>query len=129
MVQFDLLTGKKAGTSWVTRRFPVTIGRAQTSALQVEEEGVWDEHLRLELDHAKGFVLSTEPNALASVNGQQIRQIVLRNGDRIQIGGLSLRFFLSSTRQGELRVREWLTWLAIATISLGQVALIYWMLP
>src|SRR3954447_455541 len=109
MVQFAILSGKKAGTSWVARRFPFTIGRTSGSGLQLEEEGVWDNHLRLELHAAEGFILSAEPNALASVNGQQIQTAVLHNGDRIHFGSIRMQFFLCATRQGDLRLREWLT--------------------
>ena len=40
-----------------------------------------DRPLRLDFNPAEGIVLSTQPNALASVNGQPVRQAVLRNGD------------------------------------------------
>jgi hypothetical protein len=52
----------------------------------------------------------------------------LRNGDLIEIGSVKLQFFLSETRQKGLRFRETLKWAAIAIISLGQIALIYWLL-
>jgi pSer/pThr/pTyr-binding forkhead associated (FHA) protein len=128
MVQLKLLTGAKAGTAWVARRFPVRIGRSTSSDLQVEEIGVWDQHLQLDFDSAQGIVLRTQPNALATVNGQPVHQIVLRNGDDIAIGSLKMQFWLSETRQAGLRFREGLTWAAIAAISLGQVGLIYWLL-
>jgi hypothetical protein len=128
MVQFRILSGKKAGASWVARRFPVLIGRSAAADLQVEENGVWDEHLRLELDLAEGFKLNVQPNALATVNGQPFQQTVLRGGDTIQIGSLKLQFFISETRQVGLGLREFITWTAIAAITLGQVTLIYWLL-
>ena len=39
-----------------------------------------------------------------------------------------MRFGLSATRQRSLRLREALTWLALAGLCFGQVALIYWLL-
>ena len=128
MVQLKLLTGRKAGTIWVARRFPVRIGRSAAADLQLEEEGVWDQHLQLDFNPAKGIVLSALPNALAAVNGHAVDQTVLRNGDSIDIGSLRMRFWLSETRQVGLRFREGLTWAAIAAICLGQVGLIYWLL-
>jgi pSer/pThr/pTyr-binding forkhead associated (FHA) protein len=128
MVQLKVLSGKKAGTSWVARRFPVRIGRAAEADLQLEDSGVWDKHLQLEFHPAKGIVLRTEPNALATVNGQPVQQAVLGNGDAIDIGSLRLRFELSETRQSGLRFREALTWACIAAICVGQVGLIYWLL-
>jgi hypothetical protein len=128
MVQLKVLSGKKAGTAWVARRFPVRIGRSASADLQLEESGVWDQHLKLDFNPAEGIVLSAEPNALAAVNGLAVHQAVLRNGDAIDIGSLKLRFWLTETRQADLRLREGLTWAAIAAISLGQVGLIYWLL-
>ena len=128
MVQLKVLSGKRAGTTWVARRFPVRIGRSGATDLQLEEVGVWDQHLQLDFDPAEGIVLSVQQNALASVNGQPVHQAVLRNGDAIEIGSLRMQFWLSETRQARLRLREGLTWAGIAAISLGQVGLIYWIL-
>ena len=128
MVQLKVLSGKKAGTAWVARRFPVRIGRSAAADLQMEESGVWDQHLQLDFDPAQGIVLSAQPDALAAVNGQAVQQTVLRNGDAIDIGSLRLQFWLSETRQANLRLREGFTWAAITAISLGQVGLIYWLL-
>jgi hypothetical protein len=128
MVQLKVLSGKRAGTTWVARRFPVRIGRSGATDLQLEEVGVWDQHLQLDFDPAEGIVLTVQENALASVNGQPVQQAVLRNGDAIEIGSLRIQFWLSETRQAGLRLREGLTWAGIVAISLGQVGLIYWIL-
>ncbi|SRR6266496_4350253 len=128
MIQFSILSGKKAGTSWVARRFPVRIGRAAGSDLQAEDPGVWDQHLQVDFIPADGFVLSTQPDARVAVNAQPVHEVVLHSGDVIEAGSLKLQFWLSETRQTGLRLREGLTWAAIAAISLGQIALIYWLL-
>jgi pSer/pThr/pTyr-binding forkhead associated (FHA) protein len=128
VVLLKVLTGKKAGTCWTARRFPVRIGRSAAADLQLEEDGVWDQHLQLDFNPAEGIVLSARPSALAAVKGQPVDRTVLRNGDTIDIGSLKLQFWLTEARQTGLRLREGLTWVAIAAISLGQVGLIYWML-
>ena len=128
MIQLRVLSGKKAGTNWVARRFPVRIGRSGSAHLQLEEDGVWDEHLQLDFSPAEGIVLNAQPDALTSVNGQPVHQAVLRNGDVIEIGSLRMQFWLSDVRQAGLRFREGLTWAGIAAISFGQVGLIYWLL-
>jgi hypothetical protein len=127
MVQLKVLSGKQAGTAWTARRFPITIGRSPKADLQSDESGVWDQHLQLDFDPAAGLVLTTQPNALAAANGQSVQRAVLRNGDTIELGSLKLQFWLSETRQRGLRFREVLTWTTIAVISLGQVAIIYWL--
>ena len=125
MIQLKILSGKKAGASLVARRFPVRIGRAASANLQFEEDGVWDQHLRLDFKPREGFFLSPEPNALATINGESLEPRLLRNGDTIEIGALKIQFWLSDTRQRGLGFREWLTWLSIAAISLGQIGVVY----
>jgi hypothetical protein len=128
MFQLKVLSGKKAGTVWLARRFPVRIGRAAAADLQLEESGVWDQHLKLDLSPEEGIVLSAQPNALATVNGQPAHRVVLRNGDAIDVGSLRMQFWLSEARQAGLSFREGLTWAGITAVSLGQVGLIYWLL-
>jgi len=72
MVQLKVLSGKKAGTTWVARRFPVRIGRASAADLQLEDEGVWDQHLQLDFNPARGIVLIAHPCAPATVNGHPL---------------------------------------------------------
>lgn len=127
MVRLRILSGKSPGAEWTARRYPITIGRSRKSDLCLEENGVWDDHLKLEL-RGQGFSLATAPNALASVNGQPVQSTILRNGDVIEIGSVKLQFWLAESRQRGLRLREGLTWIAIAAICLGQIGLIYWLL-
>ena len=128
MVQLSIVSGKTAGTSLVVRRFPVRIGRSPAADLRLEENGVWDKHLQIQFDRSEGLVLESADNALVSVNSQQVRRTVLRNGDRIELGSVALRFYLSEPRQTGLTLREGLTWAAIVAISIGQIGIIYWLL-
>src|SRR5438874_5285771 len=129
MVELKILSGNKAGTSWVTRRFPVRIGRSAQSDLRLDDAGVWDQHLRLDLRRGEGFVLRAETDALATINSQTVAEpILLRNGDRIAIGAARLQFWLASPRQRGLAFREWLTWLGIGVVTLSQLVLIYFVL-
>ena len=128
MIQLNILNGKMAGTEWSTRRFPVRIGRTRNADLQIEENGVWEDHLELKQNRAEGFVFQSRPDAPASINGELAKEGVLRNGDIIQLGSVKMQFWLSPTRQRGLRAREWLVWFGITTVCLSQVALIYWLL-
>ena len=128
MVQFKILSGKKAGSSWETRRFPVRIGRSGGSNLQLEEAGVWDDHLKVSLEPGEGFIAETHANALASINGQPIQRAALRNGDTIEIGSAKLQFWLSEAPQRGQAVREGFVWSVISLVCLAQIALIYWLL-
>lgn len=127
MVQFNILTGKKAGTEWVARRFPFHVGRSVSDGLSLDEAGVWERHVRIDLSAGEGVVSEVSPDALALVNGQRVERALLRNGDIIEMGSVKLRFGLSPTRQYSLRFREILTWIALTALCLGQVAIIYWL--
>jgi len=125
MVQLKVLSGKQTGTVALARRFPFVVGRNSTANLRLEEAGVWDRHLELNLQMPDGFTLKVHPQARATVNDQPVQQAVLRNGDLIAIGPVRIRFGLSETRQKGLRPREFLTWLALGALCATQVALIY----
>jgi len=128
MVQFSILSGKAAGSEWIGRHFNVRIGRAPSADLRLEDEGVWDEHLILDLDPAAGFIIETSSNALATINDHPLQRSILGNGDLIELGSVKMQFSFSRTRQAGLRLREGLTWAAIAAISLGQILLVYWLI-
>jgi pSer/pThr/pTyr-binding forkhead associated (FHA) protein len=128
MVQIKILSGKKAGSCWDARRFPVRIGRSADSDLQLEEAGVWDDHLKLTLDSIEGFLLQTQANTFASINGQPVQRTALRNGDTIEIGSVKLQFWLSEAAQRGQRLRETFVWTLITAVCLAQVVLVYWLL-
>jgi hypothetical protein len=117
-----------AGGHCDVRHFPFLIGRSQASDCRIEEEGVWEQHLRILVDTTKGFVLSVQPDAMASVNGQLVREAVLRNGDIISMGASQIRFLMGPTRQRGFKWREYATWFAFGLLCLGQIALIYWLM-
>ena len=128
MVQFQILSGKQAGVRWIARHFPVRVGRAATNDLQLEEEGVWDQHCVLNFDPAEGFILTVQPDALLTINHEPARNSRLRNGDSIEMGSAHLQFWLNETPQRSQRLREWFVWTLVVAICLTQVTLVYWLL-
>jgi pSer/pThr/pTyr-binding forkhead associated (FHA) protein len=128
MIQFNILSGKKAGAQSAARCFPFRIGRAVENDLQLEYDGVWDRHLVLEFQINEGFKLATSANALATVNGEPVMEKILRNGDIITIGSARLQFWLAAAQQRGLRLRENFAWALLLFITLGQCILIFWLL-
>jgi predicted component of type VI protein secretion system len=124
VVQLQLLTGSKSGTVFRSAHFPIRAGRGPESDLPLEEPGVWQHHFLIDWC-AEGLVLEAESDALLSVNDTPARRAILRNGDIITLGALKIRFSLSPVRQSSLAPREWLTWIALGALCLGQVALVY----
>ena len=129
MIQLKIVSGKLAGAVRAARHFPFRIGRAAAADLQLEENGVWDEHLQIGFDPHNGFILNTQPDAITGVNGQHVQTTtILRNGDLIQIGSAQIQFWLGEVRQHGSRFRDFLVWATIAVVSLAQVARVYWMM-
>jgi pSer/pThr/pTyr-binding forkhead associated (FHA) protein len=128
MVQFNILSGKKADAQSAARRFPFRIGRAPGSDLQLDDDGIWDQHLTLEFNRQKGFTLTTAPNALVNINGGPVQTAVLRNGDIIILGSAKLQFWLAAASQRGLRPREAFVWALLAAVTAAQFALIYWLI-
>jgi hypothetical protein len=128
MIQLNILSGKKAGTRTMARYFPFHIGRAAGNELQLEDAGVWDRHLTIELNPQSGFSVVTAPEALTTVNGVPIQNTVLRNGDAITAGSVNIQFWLAAARQGSLRLRENFVWFLLALVTFGQFILLYWLI-
>jgi hypothetical protein len=128
MVQLRVLNGSRAGTAHATRRFPCTIGRSTGDDLQLVEPGIWENHLQLDLQVPAGFRLCRLGQGRASVNGAEFDELVLHNGDVIELGAVKVQFWLAEVRQSDNRVREALVWLGLAALVLLEVALIGFLL-
>ena len=128
MIELRILAGKKAGSQSVVRRFPFRIGRATGNDLQLNDDGMWDQHLTLEFYRREGFKLAAAPNALVMINHQPVQVALLRNGDIITLGSAKLQFWLVAARQRGLWLRERLVWALLVVVLLGQFALVYWLL-
>ncbi|PAW81863.1 MAG: hypothetical protein B9S33_15945 [Pedosphaera sp. Tous-C6FEB] len=124
MVQLRVLNGGRAGAVHIASQFPCTIGRAANDSLRLNEPGVWDHHLQLELEVPTGFRLRRLGQGRASVNEQEFNDVVLRNGDVIALGAAKLQFWLGEVKQGNNRLRELITWLAIGLAVILQGILV-----
>ena len=128
MIQFQIISGRQAGSDIVVRRFPFCIGRETTADLRLDDAGVWDRHLQITFQTGEGFAFAAGTQALTLVNGQRVESGILRNGDLFELGSARLRFWLARTKQKSLRFREAITWTALVALFGGQLALIYWLL-
>jgi len=127
MIQLNVLSGRKAGSRTVVRHFPFHVGRAPGNHLLLDDDGVWDQHLALELKSG-GFNLAVAPGALATVNHEPRQNQILRNGDIITVGSAKLQFWLAAARQRGLHLRELFVWTLVIAVTAGQFALIYWLI-
>lgn len=128
MVQFTILSGKMAGSYCTARHFPFRVGRSASADLQIEDVGVWDEHLSLSLLPETAIEMTVQPGAMATINGESVNRATLRNGDLIQIGAVQLRFTISATKQKRFWGREALVWTGLGLVCLVQIGIIYWLM-
>jgi hypothetical protein len=128
MVQFNILSGKQAGSMILARRFPFHVGRDAGSDMLLEEQGVWARHLEIQLRADDRFWAVQSSEALVVVDGQKAREVELRNGALIEIGSVKLRFSLAEKPQRNQSLREDLTWVALAALVLLQIGVIYFLL-
>jgi hypothetical protein len=127
VVQLQLLSGQRRGTVFRAAHFPIRAGREAGLDLPLDEPGVWQRHFLIDW-LAEGLVLQAEEGALLSLNDTPVQRARLRNGDIITLGAVKMRFSLSPVRQSSLALREWLTWIALGALCLGQIALVYWLI-
>lgn len=125
MVQLESLSGATAGSLWSARRFPFRVGRSPGSDLVLDEAGVWDQHCVIELQPGEGFQLRATGEALVRVNAEPAAEVLLRNGDRIDLGAAQLRFWLAPATQRSLRIREACLWTLLLAVAALQVLVIY----
>jgi hypothetical protein len=128
MVQLRILSSPKADDFQVVRRFPFHVGRATDNDLKLDAPGIWNYHFMLDFKPGEGFMLQTFDEAYAAINDQPQTAARLRNGDIISFGSAKIQFWLAPPRQRGLRVRELFVWTIIGLVTLGQVALIYYLL-
>jgi pSer/pThr/pTyr-binding forkhead associated (FHA) protein len=129
MLQLKVLSGRMAGTENVARHFPYQVGRGPGNDFVIDEPGMFDRHFTINLNESKEFILQTEAGTFVAVSGQQnVRDAVLKNADLIEVGQTKILFALSPTEQHGLAFRENLTWVALALLTVSQVALIFWLL-
>ncbi|HEV2318512.1 MAG TPA: FHA domain-containing protein [Verrucomicrobiae bacterium] len=124
MIHLHVLSGKKAGSRIAASHFPFRIGRTPSNDLQLDDDGVWDEHIVLEFKRKEGFRLAVAPEAIAAINSKPADDGFLRNGDVITVGSAKVQFWISPARQRGLRLRENFVWALLIFVALTELVLI-----
>ncbi|MGV3771268.1 MAG: FHA domain-containing protein [Verrucomicrobiales bacterium] len=124
MLQFQILSGSKAGEVINCNETPAIIGRGSSVHVLLPDAGVWDEHLEVKLEglELKATVLGS---ALASINGNPFQTTLIRNGDQLTTGAASFRVYLQPAQQKKISLREAATWLIATAIVVIQIVTIF----
>ena len=129
MIRLNIIAGQRAGRSYLGKQFPLVLGRGARADVILEDDGVWDRHATLDLDRVGRFKLRAESGAMLVVNGVALPETELKSGDVLDLGGARVRFSFSETQLRSQAAREWATWVGVGLLCLGQVLLIYLVLP
>ncbi len=127
MVQLQILSGRQQGTVVPVAGFPFSIGRAGSDKLRVQEAGVWEYHVVIDSEDGSSFEMKARPNASLLLNTAPVEVAALTPGDVVELGGLKLRFELSSPQQRSNRLREVLFWLILLIAWAGQIGAVLWL--
>jgi pSer/pThr/pTyr-binding forkhead associated (FHA) protein len=123
MIELRLLSGNRKGES-VSARPPLSIGRSPSSGLCLSEPGVWESHARIACSEDGRLHLTAMGEGAVSVDSKAVRDAVLRSGDRIVLGSVTLEFRLAPARQPGLQGPERLLWSMLVAAVLLQLALL-----
>jgi len=128
MLELHVLTGRQAGAVFRPSSGRCQIGRAPDVDLRFDDSGVWDHHANLLVRDEEGIFARCNPPALATLNGVPLfEESYLRNGDRLQLGSVTLQFWLRPAVQRTFLLREVLTWVGLGLVCLLQGGAIVWL--
>lgn len=89
--------GKDQGKRLPLLEFPVTLGRDPTNALAIDDDEVSRFHLRIK-KRGKIFVCEDlESKNGTFLNGDRIRNSIVKNGDKILVGSTEIQFLTSES--------------------------------
>ena len=128
-VRLERLDGDFLGEQVEACNFPFKIGRDRNCHHRIEAKGVWPCHLILEEAGENGIIVKRDSEATLNINSLAASKSVrLQNGDLLQFGSVRLRFWLAPIGQMGQRSTEFIIWLSLSMLILGQVAIIAWLL-
>lgn len=125
-IELRILSGSRRGES-VQVEAPILIGRHSGAGLSLSEPGVWERHAEISCAPDGRMHLRAVGEGAVSVDSKPIRETVLRSGDRVSLGSVTLEFRLAVAGQRGLEIPERLVWTLLLGAALVQVAVLGWL--
>ena len=91
-ITLRVLDGADRGRVYQNLPLPITIGREEGNAIQLNDERVSRYHIKIQEDHTRLVITDLESTNGTKVNGKRIRTAELAHGDEIQIGRTLFEF-------------------------------------
>lgn len=101
MAYLYFLSGPYSGKRAHLRAKRITVGRAEGNKLLIEDESVSPKHFILSRSGDDYFVDIGETRAPLAVNGKQVLDAKLADGDTLQIGAVLAQFFTETARPAD----------------------------
>jgi pSer/pThr/pTyr-binding forkhead associated (FHA) protein len=95
-----LVSGPAAGSEYELTQSRVLIGRSPAATIRLDDLSISAEHAALELD-SEGFgIRDLASTNGVRVNGAEALSCALKNGDRVEVGAVELRYIVLPGRNG-----------------------------
>jgi two-component system cell cycle response regulator len=90
-----VISGPSAGRMFKVQDFgPMIIGRAKGAEISLPEQGISREHARIERDaHGNVSIIDLDSTNGTYFDGAQITRLILRDGDKVQVGSTTILKF------------------------------------
>lgn len=92
LITLQVLDGADRGKKYRDLSTPITIGREEGNAVQLNDERISRFHIKIQEDQDKLVLTDLESTNGTRVNGEQVQLRILRYGDVISVGRSVLRY-------------------------------------
>ncbi len=92
LITLQVLDGADRGRRYDLLPTPITIGREEGNAVQLNDERISRFHIKIQEDQQKLVLTDLESTNGTRVNGEQVQLRILRYGDVISVGRSVLRY-------------------------------------
>ena len=93
--------GSTLGKAYYLQQPEQIIGRAVTSDIQIEEDSISRKHARLTVDQNVTSVIDLVSTNGIFVNGHRVAQVILKDGDRLQIGETVFKYLSGANAESK----------------------------
>jgi hypothetical protein len=108
---------------------PFSIGRQSSADFQLEGTGIWENHASISLNADGRPLVSIRKEASCLLNDEVIQGVhVLKPGDILKIGEVSLRFDLSACPQKSSLLQEGCVYILTGAFIISQFVCVYMLL-
>lgn len=126
MLSLRFLSGRRRGEVEGGLKLPFSVGRSASDQVRVAEEGVWDGHLRLEVEEGRRVVAVPGSDGAVYRNGElAAAKVPVVNGDRFSLGAATFEVWLSSPGVLPLWRMEWLLWAFVGLVVAAEIFLVF----